>query len=218
MTISTSQISFFGHLDKSDAVFLGLLAMLESGLESGKEICAARMVNLIYLLDEFSYQHDGVTLTGFDYIRSDDGPNVANDEVEKGLASLVRKGLVHCAQKSASPGSYKPGSYKIDGQVNLAEIPLSADDWALIHSVIREYGGLSHADMVKAARRTMPMKNSVRYGKLRFQPNPKIETFKQSARKDADFMEECITALADSLEGVAIEELRGAVVAEQTDP
>ena len=62
------------------------------------------------------------------------------------------------------------------------------------------------------------MKNSVRYGKLRFQPNPKIETFKQSARKDADFMEECMTALADSLEGVAIEELRGAVVAEQTDP
>ena len=209
MTISTSQISFFGHLDKSDAVLLGLLAMLESG----KEICAARMVNLIYLLDEFSYQHDGVTLTGFDYIRSDDGPNVANDEVEKGLASLVRKGLLHCAQKSASPGSYK-----IDGQVNLAEIPLSADDWALIHSVIREYGGLNHADMVKAARRTMPMKNSVRYGKLRFQPNPKIETFKQSARKDADFMEECMTALADSLEGVAIEELRGAVVAEQTDP
>ena len=209
MTISTSQISFFGHLDKSDAVLLGLLAMLESG----KEICTARMVNLIYLLDEFSYQHDGVTLTGFDYIRSDDGPNVANDEVEKGLASLVRKGLVHCAQKSASPGSYK-----IDGQVNLAKIPLSADDWALIHSVIREYGGLSHADMVKAARRTMPMKNSVRYGKLRFQPNPKIETFKQSARKDADFMEECMTALADSLEGVAIEELRGAVVAEQTDP
>jgi hypothetical protein len=209
MTISTSQISLFGHLDKSDAVLLGLLAMLESG----KEICTARMVNLIYLLDEFSYQHDGVTLTGFDYIRSDDGPNVANDEVEKGLASLVRKGLVHCAQKSASPGSYK-----IDGQVNLAEIPLSADDWALIHSVIREYGGLSHADMVKAARRTMPMKNSVRYGKLRFQPNPKIETFKQSARKDADFMEECMTALADSLEGVAIEELRGAVVAEQTDP
>ncbi len=209
MTISTSQISLFGHLDKSDAVLLGLLAMLESG----KEICTARMVNLIYLLDEFSYQHDGVTLTGFDYIRSDDGPNVANDEVEKGLASLVRKGLVHCAQKSASPGSYK-----IDGQVNLAEIPLSADDWALIHSVIREYGGLSHADMVKAARRTMPMKNSVRYGKLRFQPNPKIETFKQSARKDDDFMEECMTALADSLEGVAIEELRGAVVAEQTDP
>ena len=209
MTISTSQISLFGHLDKSDAVLLGLLAMLESG----KEICTARMVNLIYLLDEFSYQHDGVTLTGFDYIRSDDGPNVANDEVEKGLASLVRKGLVHCAQKSASPGSYK-----IDGQVNLAEIPLSADDWALIHSVIREYGGLSHADMVKAAWRTMPMKNSVRYGKLRFQPNPKIETFKQSARKDADFMEECMTALADSLEGVAIEELRGAVVAEQTDP
>ena len=209
MTISTSQISLFGHLDKSDAVLLGLLAMLESG----KEICTARMVNLIYLLDEFSYQHDGVTLTGFDYIRSDDGPNVANDEVEKGLASLVRKGLVHCAQKSASPGSYK-----IDGQVNLAEIPLSADDWALIHSVIREYGGLSHADMVKAARRTMPMKNSVRYGKLRFQPNPKIETFKQSARKDADFMEECMTALADSLEGVAIEELRGAVVSEQTDP
>ena len=209
MTISTSQISLFGHLDKSDAVLLGLLAMLESG----KEICTARMVNLIYLLDEFSYQHDGVTLTGFDYIRSDDGPNVANDEVEKGLASLVRKGLVHCAQKSASPGSYK-----IDGQVNLAEIPLSADDWALIHSVIREYGGLSHADMVKAARRTMPMKNSVRYGKLRFQPNSKIETFKQSARKDADFMEECMTALADSLEGVAIEELRGAVVAEQTDP
>ena len=209
MTISTSQISLFGHLDKSDAVLLGLLAMLESG----KEICTARMVNLIYLLDEFSYQHDGVTLTGFDYIRSDDGPNVANDEVEKGLASLVRKGLVHCAQKSASPGSYK-----IDGQVNLAEIPLSADDWALIHSVIREYGGLSHADMVKAARRTMPMKNSVRYDKLRFQPNPKIETFKQSARKDADFMEECMTALADSLEGVAIEELRGAVVAEQTDP
>ena len=209
MTISTLQISFFGHLDKSDAVLLGLLAMLESG----KETSAARMVNLIYLLDEFSYQHDGVTLTGFDYIRSDDGPNVANDEVEKGLASLVRKGLVHCAQKSASPGSYK-----IDGQVNLAEIPLSADDWALIHSVIREYGGLSHADMVKAARRTMPMKNSVRYGKLRFQPNPKIETFKQSARKDADFMEECMTALADSLEGVAIEELRGAVVAEQTDP
>ena len=209
MTISTSQISLFGHLDKSDAVLLGLLAMLESG----KEICTARMVNLIYLLDEFSYQHDGVTLTGFDYIRSDDGPNVANDEVEKGLASLVRKGLVHCAQKSASPGSYK-----IDGQVNLAEIPLSADDWALIHSVIREYGGLSHADMVKAARRTMPMKNSVRYGKLWFQPNPKIETFKQSARKDADFMEECMTALADSLEGVAIEELRGAVVAEQTDP
>ena len=116
MTISTLQISFFGHLDKSDAVLLGLLAMLESG----KETSAARMVNLIYLLDEFSYQHDGVTLTGFDYIRSDDGPNVANDEVEKGLASLVRKGLVHCAQKSASPGSYK-----IDGQVNLAEIPLS---------------------------------------------------------------------------------------------
>ena len=78
-----------------------------------------------------------------------------------------------------------PGSYKIDGQVNLAEIPLSADvgTYPFRNPRIR----LSHG----TARRTMPMKNSVRLANSG-QPNPKIETFKQSARKDADFMEECL--------------------------
>ena len=210
MVISTSQISFLKQADKSDAVLLGLLAMLEPG----KEICAAGIVNLAYLLDEYSYQHDGVTLTGFDYVRDDDGPNAANDEMEQRLNALVRKRLIHCVKKPASPGN-KTERYKIDGQVSLAEIPLSADDWALIHSVIREYSSMIYEDIVKASWETLPMKNSARHSKIRFQPNPEIEAFRQSVIDDTDFIEECMDALAEGVEGVDVEELRGAAVAEQ---
>lgn len=210
MAVSTSQITFLKQSDKSDAVLLGLLAMLEPG----KEICPAGIVNLAYLLDEYSYQHDGVTLTGFDYVRSDDGANTANDEVEQRLDALVRKKLIHCTKKQASPDN-GIDRYKIHGQVNLAEIPLSADDWALIHSVIREYGSMSREDIVKASLRTLPMNSGVRHGRLQFQANPEIEAFKQSIRDDADFIEECMDALAEGAEGIDVEELRGAAVAKQ---
>ena len=212
MAASTSQVSSLEHLDKSNAALLGLLAMLEPG----KEICAARMVNLAYLLDEFSYQHDAATLTCFGYTRGDDGPNVVDDDVENRLDLLVRKGLVHYTETPASP-DYPAKGYEIDGQVNLAKIPLSVDDWALIHSVIRKYGGLNREEMLDALRRTPTMRNTPLHSRLRFQRNTEIEAFKQSVREDADFMEECMAALADGFEGVTIEELRGAVVAEQID-
>lgn len=209
MAVSTSQISLLGHLDKPDAVLLGILAMLEPD----KDVSVTTIVSLAYLLDDFSYQHDGVTLTGFDYIRGDDGPSVVNDEVEQRLVSLVQKGLVHYGGKSGA-SAHPTGGYRIDERADIVAIPLSVDDWAIIHSVIREYGGMSHVDIVKAACRTLPMKNGARHSRLQFQPNPEIESSKQSIREDTDFMEECMAALAYGMEGVAIEELRGAAIAE----
>ena len=175
------------------------------------------MVNLAYLLDEFSYQHDGAALTGFGYVAGGDGPNVVNNELERGLDALVQEGLVHCTDAPSS-SSCSTGSYWVNEQVEFSAIPLSADDWALIHSVIREYGGMSHADIVEASWRTLTMKTGARNGRLQFQPNPEIEAFRQSIRQDFDFMEECMSALAEGVEGVDVDELRGAVVAEQTNP
>ena len=212
MAVSTSQTPLLKQLDKPNAVLLGILAMTEPG----KDVSVAAIVSLTYLLDDFSYQHDGVALTGFDYIRGDDGPSVVNDEVERRLDSLVRKALVHCDGESKT-SVRSTGGYRIDERVNVASIPLSADDWALIHSVMREYGGMSLADIVSASKRTLPMKNGARNGRLQFQPNPEVEAFRQSVRDDPDFIEECMIALDEGIEGVDIEELRGAVVAEQTD-
>jgi hypothetical protein len=68
-----------------------------------KEVFRTEMFKLTYLLDDLSYQHDGVTLTGLDYLWYHYGPNAVDDGVKKRLDSLTKRRLARYRETLVPP-------------------------------------------------------------------------------------------------------------------
>ncbi len=194
-------------LDRVDAVLLGLLAAM------GEEVLRTKMVKLTYLLDDLSFRHDDVTITGFDYHWDHHGPNAVGNEIVKRLDAMSQRGLA-LTREILVPSGYRARGYQIADRVEIANLPLTVDDWALIHSVVYTYGRMSRADIIRASKQTIPMQNAKQYQRIEFRRDPDIDALKRSFLDDPGFLEMIMTA-ADS-ERITFEELRE-VVAKSTD-
>ena len=189
-------------LDKADAALLGILWSV------GKEVFRTKLVKLTYLLDDLSYRHDYVTLTGFDYQWDNYGPNAVGNQIIKRLDCLVGMGLVYMRQATTPQGS-PVFWYSISDKVDFSEIPLTVHDWVLIDVTVREYGDMNRSQIVRASKLTLPMQNATQFQQLEFRRDPKIEALKEKLYADPDFIEEAVAAAtAHTGPGITLEELR----------
>lgn len=206
-TGSTQHAPAAQDLDRADAVLLGLLAAM------GEEVFRTKMVNLTYLLDDLSFRHDDMTITGFDYQWDHYGPDAVGNGIAKRLDAMTQKGLVRTREILVPPG-YRARGYQIADRVEVANLPLTIDDWALIHSVVYTYGSMNRADIVRASKQTIPMQNAKQRQRIEFRRDPEIDALKRSFLDDSGFLAMIMTA-ADS-ERITFEELLE-VVAKSTD-
>ena len=191
-------------LKKQEAVLLGLLSVL------AKEVLRTNLVKMIYLLDNLSFEQRGKELTDFAYHWDYHGPNAVGNAITVELAHLSEKGLVQDTQKLTPYENYA-NYYRIGETVDPSELPLSSEEWVLIHSIAKRYGSTNRPRIVSESKKTLPMQGAKQFEILKFQPNPKVEALRKSFFADSDFV--CMTSgvISSSAEKINLDELRDQV-------
>ena len=184
-------------LNRSEAVLAGLLHAL------GKGVYQTKLVKLTYLLDEANYRLRGQTMTGFEYVRDNYGPNAEDNWIVRQLDELTGAGLIRMRQVRTTQGpAYL---YKIDPCCDPSSLPLSSDDWGEIHATVHKYGNLNTKQVVRVSKDTAPMCGAQRYGALEFTQDSPLT----AEEVDADpFWQETLAAIADQSDRISLDDLR----------
>ena len=189
-------------LDKSDAALIGLLSVLDD------MVSGTKLMNLTYLLDNLSLRHGGSTITEFSYRIGEYGPEQVGNSIVGRLKELSEHGF---ARQVGGGTSLENGvRYRISEYGDEAALPLDADDWALIHSVVHTYGSLSLSEILEECKRAEPARSDRKHGSSRKGPNPGIdsEAAVHPASEDKEFDQMIRVALDDKSKRITIEELR----------
>lgn len=189
------------RLNRQEAVMLGLLSALR------KDTLRTKLVKLTYLLDHLSFTLTGQTMTQFDYHWDYYGPNAIGNAITERLSDLSQRGLVYDTQK-LTPFENYANYYKIGEYVESSEIPLSGDDWSLIHSIVAKYGTLTRPQVVKASKETLPMENAVQFQVLQFEPDLQVEEMKNAFLSDSEFVRLTQEAMHSVSDKISLEEIR----------
>ncbi len=184
-------------LSRPGAVLAGLLHAL------GKGVYRTKLVKLTYLLDEASYRLRGQTMTGFQYMWDNYGPNAEDNRIVRELDQMARAGVITMRRVMETPGpAYL---YKIGPCCGPATLPLSSDDWVEIHTTVHKYGKLTTKQVVKASKATAPMCGARQYGALVFTQDPPLTP----EEVDADpFWQETLAAIDNQSDRISLDALR----------
>lgn len=141
----------------SDDVILRVLQ--EAQRRGGRPIYRTALVKLVYLVDYIYAQHTGRTLTGFEYVWDDYGPNAAGNKIVKRADNIhSAKGRINI-DKGLTPSGNPKYQYCLTTEAGHFEL---ADELAerIIEDVMMTYGNLNWSDIVKAAKETPPVKRA----------------------------------------------------------
>ena len=187
-------------LNRSEAVLAGLLHAL------GGTVPRTKLVKLTYLLDGANYGLRGQTMTGFEYIWDNYGPNAQSNGIVRRLDEMIEAGVISMREKKGTRGpAYL---YRIDPYRDLASLPLSSDDWVEIHTTVYKYGKLRTEEVVKVSKDTEPMREVQQYDTLKFAQDPPLTTEEVNADP---FWRETVAAMDDKSNRISIEALRSLV-------
>ena len=184
-------------LNRPEAVLAGLLHAL------GRGVYRTKLVKLTYLLDESNYRLRGRTMTGFEYMWDNYGPNAEDNRIVRELDQMGRAGVITMRQVMETPGpAYL---YKIGPCCDPADLPLSSDDWVEIHTTVHKYGKLTTTQVVKASKATAPMCEARQYGALVFAQAPPLTP----EEVDSDpFWQETLAAIDIQSDRISLDDLR----------
>ena len=185
-------------VDKSEAVLIGLLSVLDSAAPRTK------LVNLTYLLDNLSLNQNGWAMTEFTYRSGEYGPSAGNSIVDR-LSDLSERGVAREIRGATPLGD--SARYRIREDFDKAKLPLDSDEWALIHSVVHTYGTLGVSEILKESKKAMIAWNGRQSEDLGSISNSERGSTKADS-EDIEFDRMIREALSDRAERISIEELR----------
>ena len=158
--------------DAADRVILRVLQ--ESQARCGRPVYRTALVKLVYLTDYIYAQHTGLTLTGFEYVWDNHGPNAVGNQIVKHAYLLkAPRGAIEIDQGLTPSGNPKY-SYRIrDGAT---ATPL-ADDLGdqIVGDVVATYGTLNWSGIVNASKATPPV--------LRAKPGDRLDLTPDSTKQ-----------------------------------
>ena len=141
------------NMGRPEAIIAGLLYALKGSVNRTK------LVKLTYLLDESEYRLHGKTMTGFDYIWDNYGPNAKANGIVACLAGMVDRDLVTMQRLDGSHGPQY--NYRVFRGCVPANLPLSSEDWVNIFAIAQNYGRLNSKVVVAKSKETEPMKRAL---------------------------------------------------------
>ena len=184
-------------LNRPEAVLAGLLHAL------GRGVYRTKLVKLTYLLDESNYRLHGRTMTGFEYVWDNYGPNAEDNRIVRELDEVARAGVITMRQVMETRGPTY--FYKIGPHCDPAGLPLSSDDWVEIHTTVHKYGKLTTRQVVKASKTTAPMCGARQYGALVFTQDPPLTP----EEVDSDpFWRETLAAINSQSDRISLDDLQ----------
>ena len=188
-------------LNKDESVILSLLSQLP------RPIGRTAFVKMVYLVDNLHSEHLGTPITGFHYHWDHYGPNATGNQIVTTLESLSERGLVKRTSK-LTPYENVEYTYAAADKDVSAKLPLSADEWLFISAVVKEYGSKTRAQVVKAAKATLPMQGIEQYAPLVLQLNPAIQERQERILSNQKLMEQVEKSFEEGESGISLEELR----------
>ena len=189
---------------KLQSVLLGILHIL------GKGSYRTNLVKMVYLIDEANSRLCGKTVTGLTYIWDYYyGPNAENNEVVHTLDNLKDAGILTGMSHlyPTAMGHY----YRIAKNIDPSELDLTADDWAGIQSIVREYGRMNATTIARASKQTKPFEQAEQHDTLCLQRDFALQITKEEFANDP-LLEEALSAIAsDTGKRVSLDKLRGRI-------
>jgi len=193
------------NVSKKEAVLLGLLCRLKG------EVGRTKFVKLVYLLDNLHFEQWGTSLTDLTYQWYHYGPNAVDNEITDTLSELREQGFVKSRQ-TFTPDGGPAYYYRCAEPTDIGKLPLDAADWNSINSIVKRFGHLSRADVVKESKRTAPMQGITQYEVLNFKQNPRVEELKKRFFNDSEFVKDTMAGLSGPRKTtIELDELRAQV-------
>lgn len=144
--------------------------LLEGQNRGGRPIYRTALVKLVYLIDYIYAQHTGRTLTGFDYVWDDYGPNAVGNRIVKAADRLhSAKGIVSI-EKGLTPSGNPKYQYHLSVDTTPIELPDELGE-RIIKDVVMAFGNLNWSDIVRAAKATQPVRKAKPGGRLELAPD-----------------------------------------------
>lgn len=169
------------QLNRNEAVILGLLYACR------KQVVRTKFVKMTYLLDNFSFELTGKTMTEFTYHWDRYGPNAVGNAIVATLEKLESRGIVRTTQ-FLTPYENYAHCYGIEN-IDAAELPLTSRDWVYIKGIATKYGSMTHQKVVKESKETLPMRGADQFTVLSFERNPEYRKLEESFFADAGFVQ-----------------------------
>jgi hypothetical protein len=133
-----------------------LRVLQEAQQRGGRPVYRTALVKLVYLVDYIYAQHTGRTLTGFDYVWDDYGPNALGNKIVKRADKLHSARGVINIDKGLTPSGNPKYQYRLKTEDRQVELDDELGD-RIIKDVIMAYGNLNWAAIVRAAKATPPV-------------------------------------------------------------
>ncbi|MBI2908743.1 MAG: DUF4065 domain-containing protein [Chloroflexi bacterium] len=122
-------------------------------------VLSTKLVKLVYLVDYLYYQHFGRTLTGFDYMWDNFGPNATGHAIVTEAHRLTAQGVL-CSRQE--PNIY--GSESTRFSLNTKHLPaLAPQEQAVVSDILARFGKMGLREIVAASKRTKPFKAAHQY-------------------------------------------------------
>ncbi len=188
-------------LSKKEGVLLGLLSQLKS------PVVRTKFVKLVYLVDHLRAEHLGAPLTGFEYHWDHYGPNSIGNEVVNVLESLSEHGMVRQVQRLTPYENYAT-YYAVTEAARETVLPLTADDWAFIRSVVKRHGNRSRSEVVRASKDTAAVRRASQYRPLQLERNQDIQRRTDALFSDEARVAQIEQALAEEGVGTSLEDIK----------
>ena len=185
------------EMSRPATVLAGILCALNHGEYRTK------LVKLTYLLDEANYRLRGETMTGFEYVWDNYGPNAEGNSIVATMDKMIDKGILTMHTHSImGNAAYR---YEINPKYPVDDLPLSNDDWIAICEVIHKYGDLNRERIVSKSKATRPMRNARQGDDLVFIQEPPIS--RRDIAEDP-FWQDTLEAINDPGKPVPLEDLQ----------
>jgi len=146
-------------------IFRLLQRIRENG---GKPITRTHLVKLVYLADYMYARHTGRTMTGFEYMWDNYGPNAVGNQIVKRADQLDQTGAIQIVETLTSMGNSK-FLYRASEGASTPGLDSLAD--RIIDEAAQAYGTLDWKDVVAISKRTEPMRKAKQGDLLDLSPN-----------------------------------------------
>jgi hypothetical protein len=133
-----------------------LRVLQEAQARGGRQMYRTALVKLVYLVDYIYAEHTGHTLTGFDYIWDDHGPNARGNEIVKQADRLESPQRKIEIDKGVTPSGNPKWSYRVREGIETVSLRDQLGE-RIVRDVIMTYGNLNWSDIVKASKSTRPV-------------------------------------------------------------